>query len=116
MPLPSKAWACQPFSGFYFYFGEFALLAVDSDVDKETWLRLGRAYVRSQETFARAYPPSRSTPKDLAGYHACNYRVKRGVKQQQILKLRQDYDGLAAGELSQKATENVNSILTDLVP
>jgi hypothetical protein len=120
LQLDSKAWACQPSSGFYFYFGEFALLAAENltDANKaEAWLRLARAYVRTQRVFAQTYPVAQGVEKNLDGYHACNFHAKRaGMKQADIDQLRQEYATLAAGELAHRATLNVTELLPQLAP
>lgn len=46
----------EPDSGFYFAFGEFALLALELGIDSDFWSQIVRYLILTQEIFVRAYP------------------------------------------------------------
>ena len=82
----SGAWTCEPSSGYYFLFGEFALLAVDPGTplaaalgaDRFTWMNLCNVLVRTQEIFARVYAPKRGSKQDsFEHFAAANYWHRR---------------------------------------
>ncbi|MBI3818581.1 MAG: hypothetical protein HY286_07825 [Planctomycetes bacterium] len=115
LKLPSLAWACQPSSGFYYYFGEFALLAA-TNLPNSHWLEIARAMVRTQEIFASTYAPrsvhgraglDRFAPGnyDPNAANAWNIRKKH--------QLREHYDNGGLLELSRAAAKNLRSALPE---
>lgn len=54
---PSLAINYQPNSGYFFFFGEFALLAVQNDIDPGEWSadHYRRSWIRNQPVFAESY-------------------------------------------------------------
>jgi hypothetical protein len=76
----ASAWATQPSSGYFFLFGELALVAAELGVHAEFWTRLSHVMVRSQHLFAERYQPRKPLPAGRAlpmmtDYHGCNFRA-----------------------------------------
>jgi hypothetical protein len=72
LQLPTWNWTTQPSSGYYFFFAEFALLAIDMTIDAVRWAQLAPPLVRTQHIFARVYKPADPNP-GLASYGPCDY-------------------------------------------
>lgn len=47
----------EPNGPFYFYFAEFATLAIEGGFDAAIWTELLRTFVKTQEIFIEVYPP-----------------------------------------------------------
>ncbi len=71
--LPTWSWTFQPSSGFYFFFAEFALWAIEKNIDTARWEMLAKTLIRTQEIFARVYPPDDPPNAVLESYHPCAY-------------------------------------------
>jgi hypothetical protein len=85
--VSNGAWSCQPSSGYFLFFGEFALLASESETDrvrKRAWERLTPAYIAMQLPFHEVYGPRsrrRPQPGDLfASHSACNFDQVRSER------------------------------------
>ncbi len=84
--LDSGAYACQPSSGYYFLFAEFALLAADTSAplaayigaaDAATWGKVCNVLVRTQKIFCEMYASSNGSPLTFEAYAASNYQNTR---------------------------------------
>jgi hypothetical protein len=75
--MASHAYGCQPSTGFFFLFGELALLCVDSDVAAATWTRIAPALVAAREIFVDVYHPQSDGPHDFDDINACNFDPER---------------------------------------
>ncbi len=107
LPEPELAWTTQPSSGLYFYFAEFALLAAELGIQRETWTRLANVLVRSQRIYCDVYPPrAAETPAKLSSYWACGYAPQRAWVGAQKAALRREFDGLELGELAVAAAQH----------
>jgi len=86
--LPSYFYCVQPSSGYYFYFGEFALLAIDCNVpESHLWRRLAASLIRSQILFMRAYAPK--SKGGFEEYCPCNYEKRKAFTLEERLALRE---------------------------
>lgn len=73
LQLDNLAWTTQPSSGYYFFFAEFALLAIELGIDAGRWRRLSRALIRTQPVFSRVYKPGAGENLVFETYRSCNY-------------------------------------------
>jgi hypothetical protein len=73
LQLPGLARTTQPSSGYYFLFGEFALMAADHGVAPARWTDLANVLVRTQLVFVRVYGPAVRAGADFSTYGAWNY-------------------------------------------
>jgi hypothetical protein len=107
--LDNLAIAAQPSSGFYFFFGEFALLAMDNKVNTRSWKNRARFMLRTQRVFAETYAdPNVSGPaRTLDSYTSLNFCGSKVIDTE-------DYEHLSAYELAQRAGENAKSYLGGL--
>jgi hypothetical protein len=120
----SSAWTCEPSSGYYFLFAEFALLATDPATplaaalgeDRALWERLCNVLVRTQEIFCRVYAPRRTRKRDFASYTATNYfdrRAPLGVGDKADLRRR--FEGATLDSLARAAADNVVAHLSGVL-
>jgi hypothetical protein len=111
--LESGEWACEPSSGYFFLFAEFALLAADPALaevfggDQVTWQGLCGVLVRVQELYCRVYKPSGNGPFDFSSYSAENYYGNRELSRGEVRDLRKKYAGLGLDRLRECAGDNV---------
>ncbi len=75
--LATGAWTTQPSCGFYFFFAEFALLAIDIGASPKEWRQLAPSLVRTQPIFARVYRPANPDTANFDSYRGCNYSTMR---------------------------------------
>ena len=97
----------EPDSGFYFAFAEFALVAIEANIDQDVWSPLLNALVRTQEVFLSAYQPSPPRSKDrnlITKFHSAEDFTKDSqVDSQGMIVIRQRYHGLDEATLEQAA-------------
>ncbi len=112
----SGAWACEPSSGYYFLFAEFALLAADPSAplapalgpERRTWERLCNVLVRTQEVFCRVYAPAKDAKRDFAAYTATNYwNQRKPLGSTDKEALRQRFANATLDTLKKTAADNV---------
>jgi hypothetical protein len=112
----SGAWTCEPSSGYYFLFAEFALLAVDPTTplaaalgqDRALWERLCNVLVRTQEIFCRVYAPRNRRTRDFGSYKATNYfAARKPLGRGDKAELRRRFDGATIDSLARAAADNV---------
>jgi hypothetical protein len=111
LQLPSKAWTSQPSSGFFFFFGELALLALDCDVDAARWTALGNVLIRSQRIFARRYAPDDAATATFSSYSSCNHDPLCAHAPSERARLRAAHAGFGPDELRRAATRNAQELL-----
>jgi hypothetical protein len=83
LQLPSGFWTTQPSSGFFFFFAEFGLMAMEAlqardevqfRKDRDDWRMLLPVMARTQEVFVKVYAPTRGY-KTLANYTAADFKA-----------------------------------------
>ncbi len=116
LQLDSLAIAAQPSSGFHFFFGEFALLALDNAWAPSQWKSRARFLLRSQPTFAWSYGP-RAGPtgnENLFSYDASNFTAPIAAPAVEVDPTA--YANLEDADLEQKALDNAKKYLGGLAP
>lgn len=112
LQLPdSLAWTTQPSSAFYFYFGEFALLCVELEVDVAVWSQLANVLVRTQRIFADVYPSAADNPA-FEDYSACSFKEWRMWTGSEKQKLKDDYANV---DLCIAAASNAHEFMPGIV-
>jgi hypothetical protein len=111
LQLPNLAWTTQPSSGYFFYFAEFALLAMDQDVDAARWGQLAPTLVRAQHVFARVYPPAKPNEATFSSYRACNYDPLQVYSASELAQLEIDYPYVTEKDLRLGAGANAAQYL-----
>lgn len=97
---PSLGWVCQPSSGFFFFFGEFAILANDNSVDQAFWGSVANVMVRTQQVFVRTYgPPTPPAMPTYADYNAGNYSTTSKMTAAEIAVIRKNFTTVSKAQL-----------------
>lgn len=109
----SLAWVCQPSSGFYFLFGEFALLAATNKPDS-FWPKLCPSTVATQKIFVSAYPANPDLPLGTESYNPMYFEPSQVWGKQAAGVLFSDYKSLDLAGLSTRACENVKQFLPEI--
>ena len=114
--LPSGACICQPSSGYYYFFAEFAMLALEENVDSDLWERVVNVMVRSQEMFADVYGPRLPAPSDTtyASYGPHAFEPARRHSNQHRQETRTAFADLPVRHLEAKVAANSRSRLPGL--
>ena len=113
LQLPTlKAWTTQPSSGFFFLFGEFALLAHECGLGAP-WLQLARTLCMVRELYVLAYPPVAGAKLDVEAYVACNY-VERVPTPGFIAQLQATFDALGEQDLIRRSARQTDTYLANL--
>jgi hypothetical protein len=109
LPLPGLGIAVQPSCGYYFFFGEFALMAMDNSIAKRRWTSLARTLVRTQLVFAPSYAPSGGDGRTLefGSYSSENFDGPKGDKD----ALRGEFNRLGAVGIASRASSNAKKHL-----
>jgi len=105
------SWACVPASAFYFFLGEFALLAIHEDVDSSTWLKLVRILVRTQRVLCRAFPAFDTLGK-YESYSGCAYKQTCAYSCREKRHLKRVYDKSSLAEVEAMAAQNAIEFLS----
>ena len=108
-PLKDLAIACQPSSGYYFLFGEFALLAVDNGLCPAEWTALARVLLRTQPVFAKTDAPRAAPAKPGFGSYSSSNYCGLKMTPQELAALERQY--AAAVDLAVKAGRNAKNHL-----
>ena len=115
-PLPGYI-NCEPDSAFYYFFAEFAFMALEVGTKKRTWKHALNALVRTQEIYATAYRPYPGNPcgnnPQLAfdNYLVCNFDESLQLTPPQIEAIRRYYRRLSPDELAHQMGRNVATAL-----
>ena len=99
-------WNSEPDSAFEFSFAEFAFVAIDNGVDVGEWSSLLNALVMSQEIFTRVYKPDLPSPYFYGDYVSTNFAPEKQIDSTFKRRLREQYEGKSAGELTEQAGKN----------
>ena len=112
--LPNLAWAIQPSSGYFFFFAEFAFLAIDSGCDPNLWRRLAPYLVRAQHAFASAYRPRDPQNATISSYGSCDYGSDKALDDADLAKLEVTYPYPDEDALRLGAADNIKQYLPKL--
>jgi hypothetical protein len=113
--LPSLAWACQPSSGMFFYFAEFATLCAAAGIEKDTWTAIANCMVRTQRVFCNVYRPTEPAPWNLLHYKAENYDAARTYTRLEKDILRRAFEGKSLDELTILHAAQIEEFAPDTV-
>ena len=112
--LASHAYSCQPSTGFFFLFGELALLCADSGVDPEAWKRLAPILIATREIFVDVYAPASAGRHDFDDFNACNFDQAKRVNwtQGRFDDLKATYSAMGYPELSAQSCHQIGTHLS----
>lgn len=101
----------EPNGAFFFFFAEFATLAIDHGNKPGVWKKLLETFVKCQEIFIEVYPPT------VGGNRVFRRGRNFGGKKEQVgekkkKKLRKKYDGMDEEKLREKHKENAGEAKT----
>jgi hypothetical protein len=99
-------WNSEPDSAYEFSFAEFALVAIENNVETEEWGSLLNALVMSQEIFTQTYRPDLPAPFYFGDYHSTNFAPEKQVDTTFKRQLRERYEGKNVDELAEQAGKN----------
>lgn len=97
----------QPDSASEFLFAEFALQAIEKDINSEVWGELLKSFVKTQEIFIQVYRPKGVKKPKLFDYDYSNFRYYKQVTEATKEKLRIKYDDMSKRELEKAYSENL---------
>ncbi len=122
--LKSGAYACQPSSGYYFFFAEFALLAADTSAplaayigaaDAATWGKVCNVLVRTQKIFCEVYASSNGSPLTFEAYAASNYQnTRKPFEEPEKQVLRNDFKNATFAKLCEGTADYAKTFLGGL--
>ena len=81
----------EPDSAFEFSFAEWALLAIQNNVDPDYWKQIAPKLIRSQVIFIQVYRPNMPGPYRYQDYTSTNYSPDKKVLDDFKMKLRNEY-------------------------
>jgi hypothetical protein len=96
---------CEPDSAYFFMFAEFALLAIQLDVDAQEWRGLLCGLVRAQLLYAFVYGPTGSSPRPFGKFHQLPAE-ERSVPDRYLTLLRLHFASLGPRELEYEASRH----------
>ena len=95
--------AREPNGPFFFYFAEFALLAVDAKVDAKDWTEIARTCIKVIEIFCEVYPPKKSNTPGLRPIdRPRKFKKKNQVKDAVKKKLHDKYEKMTLDQLKKE--------------
>lgn len=97
----------QPDSSDEFLFSEFAIQAIELNIDVEIWSELLKTFVKSQEFFIQVYRPDGIEVPTLRDYTFSNFKYFKQVSQNEKERLRKKYDKMSIYELKQAYSRNL---------
>ncbi|MDN3015697.1 hypothetical protein PH210_05670 [Paenibacillus sp. BSR1-1] len=97
----------QPDSSDEFLFSEFAIQAIELNIDVEIWCELLKTFVKSQEIFIQVYRPKGIEVPTLEDYTFSNFQYFKQVSQNEKERLRKKYDKMSFYELIQAYSRNL---------
>lgn len=97
----------QPDTATEFLFAEFALLAIDNDIDAKIWAELLKTFVKTQEIFIQVYHPNKILPSKLEDYQYTNFKYYKQINEVKKEMLRKKYDNMSTKELVMAYNENL---------
>ncbi len=86
MVAPSGVVVCEPNSGLFLAFAEFAFLAHELGVDRAAWANLLRVMVRSQYFFVASYGHPELLPQELTRYRRWRREGVPGERMRDMLR------------------------------
>ena len=111
LQLPSNlAWTTQPSSAYYFFFAEFALLAIDLGVDVPVWSKLLNVLVRTQRMVFSVYKASVRKP-GFGDYSPCSFDPGRSWPCSEREELRRWFRGLGNHDLCVVAARHAHEFV-----
>lgn len=101
LELPQGVWTTQPSSGYFFYFAEFAFLAMLEldQASKDSWGKVLNVLVRTQRIYARVYAGKTIADAVPESYGGCDYDPTRVYTWSEREALRADFAGLSTHDL-----------------
>ncbi|MGJ7923265.1 hypothetical protein [Neobacillus sp. LXY-4] len=97
----------QPNSAGDFLFAEFALQAIEYNVNSEIWSELLKTFVKTQEIFIKVYRPNGIMNPKLSDYKYYNFKYYKQVSEKKKARLRNKYDSMTKNELEQEYGKNL---------